>query len=230
MRVKMTEEERKARANFWQAAYRARNKERLAIRKAAYYAKNREKIVKQKAEHRAENKENESAYRAAYRVKNKENIAERKAAYYIKNKENILAQNAAYRDKNKEKVAVLQATYYTKNINHRIGCIIRNRIKKAIKRGNGQNALKSIDLLNCSISHARQHLESQFLPGMTWENHSPDGWHIDHIKPCSSFDLTDPEQQKICFHYTNLQPLWATDNLSKGKKVDWQPQRQSAQP
>ena len=43
-------------------------------------------------------------------------------------------------------------------------------------------------------------------------------WHVDHIKPCFSFDLTDPEQQKICFHYTNLQPLWALENIKKGKK------------
>ena len=54
---------------------------------------------------------------------------------------------------------------------------------------------------------------------MTWENHGRYGWHIDHIMPCSSFDLTDPEQQKKCFHYTNLQPLWAHENMSKGAKI-----------
>ena len=62
--------------------------------------------------------------------------------------------------------------------------------------------------------------ESLFQSGMTWENHGKYGWHIDHIRPCSSFDLTDPEQQKLCCHYTNLQPLWAKDNLSKGYKWD----------
>jgi hypothetical protein len=53
---------------------------------------------------------------------------------------------------------------------------------------------------------------------MTWENWALDGWHIDHIRPCCSFDLTDPEQQKKCFHYSNLQPLWAEENWSKGGK------------
>jgi hypothetical protein len=52
---------------------------------------------------------------------------------------------------------------------------------------------------------------------MTRENHGI--WHIDHITPCTAFDLTDPEQQKKCFHYTNLQPLWASDNIRKGNKI-----------
>ena len=50
---------------------------------------------------------------------------------------------------------------------------------------------------------------------MTWENHTTHGWHIDHVKPCAVFDLSKPEEQKKCFHYTNLQPLWAKENLSK---------------
>ena len=63
------------------------------------------------------------------------------------------------------------------------------------------------------------HLENQFVDGMNWNNYGKNGWHIDHIKPCASFDLTDPKQQKICFHYTNLQPLWAIDNLIKHSKL-----------
>ena len=62
------------------------------------------------------------------------------------------------------------------------------------------------------------HLERQFTQGMTKENHGKYGWHVDHIKPCSSFDLSDIEQQKLCFHYTNLQPLWAKDNIKKSNK------------
>lgn len=58
----------------------------------------------------------------------------------------------------------------------------------------------------------------QFEPGMTWENYGTE-WHVDHIVPCSYFDLTDPEQQRICFNYRNLQPLWAKDNLEKSNSV-----------
>ena len=72
-----------------------------------------------------------------------------------------------------------------------------------------------MQLVGCSISELKEYIERQWLPGMTWENYTTNGWHVDHIKPVNTFDLTDIEQQKLCFHYTNLRPLWATDNLSR---------------
>lgn len=73
----------------------------------------------------------------------------------------------------------------------------------------------TIRLTGCSIQDLKHYLELQFQPGMTWDNYGLHGWHIDHIKPCASFDLTDPEQQKECFYFTNLQPLWAKENRMK---------------
>ena len=75
------------------------------------------------------------------------------------------------------------------------------------------------ELLGCSIEEVRNHLERLFQPGMTWDNWGKYGWHIDHIIPVSYFDFSDPEQQYWAFHYTNLQPLWAVDNLRKGNKI-----------
>ena len=92
----------------------------------------------------------------------------------------------------------------------------RKRITKAL---NG--ILKSnntLDLIGCSTFELKDYIESKFTDGMSWDNYGRDGWHIDHIRPCASFDLSDTKQQEECFHYTNLQPLWAKDNLSKKNK------------
>ena len=81
--------------------------------------------------------------------------------------------------------------------------------------------LNSMALLGCSIEEAKQHIEHQFKPGMSWDNHGAgrDRWNIDHILPLDSFNLDDPEQRKSACHYTNLQPLWQSENLAKGNKV-----------
>lgn len=94
---------------------------------------------------------------------------------------------------------------------------LRSRIWHALKRGAATKSASTVALLGCSIQELRVHLENQFTAGMSWQNQGD--WHIDHKVPCVSFDLTDPEQQKVCFHFSNLQPLWAVDNLSKGSKI-----------
>jgi hypothetical protein len=97
---------------------------------------------------------------------------------------------------------------------YRIIHSIRNRIRIAIKKNVKHG--KSLELLGCSINFLKSFLSKKFKPNMTWNNWGK--WHIDHIKPCASFDLSNPEEQKKCFHYSNLQPLWAKENLSKGKQ------------
>jgi len=99
---------------------------------------------------------------------------------------------------------------------------LRSRVGLALKAQNADKNFKTIDLLGCSPAECRKYLEFLWTEGMSWGNHAVDGWHIDHIIPCKSFNLTDPEQQKLCFHYTNLQPLWAKDNLDKSYNLDWE--------
>jgi biotin operon repressor len=96
--------------------------------------------------------------------------------------------------------------------------ILRNRVKAAIKYGATKKYASTMELLGCSVQEVRKHIESLWQPGMSWDNHGLKGWHIDHIKPCASFDLTDPKQQKECFHWTNLQPLWWHENLKKSSR------------
>jgi hypothetical protein len=92
---------------------------------------------------------------------------------------------------------------------------LRSRIKSAIK--SGKKCASTVELLGCTLSFARQHIEAQFQDGMTWDNHGE--WHIDHKVPCASFNLFEASEQRKCFHYTNLQPLWAEENLSKSDKI-----------
>jgi hypothetical protein len=71
-------------------------------------------------------------------------------------------------------------------------------------------------LIGCSVDQFRRHISARFLPGMSWANYGQ--WHVDHVKPCASFNLADSVQQRACFHYANLQPLWAKDNIAKNDK------------
>ena len=96
--------------------------------------------------------------------------------------------------------------------------LLRKRVLKALK-GISKSA-HTLELLGCSIEDFKKHLESLWKEGMSWENQGYKGWHIDHIRPCISFNLTDPEQQKQCFHWSNMQPLWAKENMEKGDKWD----------
>ena len=104
------------------------------------------------------------------------------------------------------------------DVNYRLRRTLPTRIRTAIKNASGDKSTSSTKLLGCSIDQVRKHLETLFKDGMSWDNHGD--WHIDHIKPCVAFDLTDPEQQRECFHYTNLQPLWAEDNLQKAGRYE----------
>lgn len=95
----------------------------------------------------------------------------------------------------------------------RLRCNLRNRLKLAL-RSKGVKCLgRSMSLIGCDEMHLKNHLQRQFTKGMTWANMGK--WHVDHILPCASFDLSDPEQQAKCFHFSNLRPLWAAENRAK---------------
>lgn len=99
----------------------------------------------------------------------------------------------------------------------KVVCSMRTRISKLLKQKGADKYNNFYKYLGCSKDNFIQYFESKFKEGMTWENHGE--WHIDHIKPCASFNLLNEEEQQKCFHYTNLQPLWAAENLSKGSKI-----------
>jgi len=147
---------------------------------------------------------------------------QRKKRYYADK-----SYHQTYYQKNRDKIIKYQIDYnreykkeYRKRTHARIYRLQAKRMRRLLKSVGKNKSLKTIEYLGCSVDELMSHLEKQWKPRMSWDNYGFTGWHIDHIRPCNSFDLSDLEQQKICFHYTNLQPLWATENMKKGKKWD----------
>jgi hypothetical protein len=101
---------------------------------------------------------------------------------------------------------------------YRLKQCLKSRIHKMLKQFNVTKKNKTVELIGCSKEFFMEHLEKRFKNGMAWNNHGKI-WHIDHIYPLSRFDLTDPEQQKRAFHYSNCQPLYVTENIVKGDKI-----------
>jgi len=130
-----------------------------------------------------------------------------------------------YAKKNRNKINAYSRKYtpiyFKKNPTAKIANNLRIRLNKALK---DQLAGKQVSATNCgcSMDFLIKYLEQRFELGMTWDNYGLYGWHIDHIQPCASFDLTKKSEQKKCCHYTNLQPMWAKKNIRKGNKVYFQ--------
>jgi hypothetical protein len=188
-------------------------KERQKAYNKAWRESNKDKIKVQIKDWREVNKDKIRLQKKAYRDLNKDRIKERDKIYYDSNKDKITAYKKANRDKinnyfkNKKKT----------DIQFKLSCNLRARLNSAINRN--QKIGSAVRDLDCTIDEFKSYLESKFQSGMSWDNWTTDGWHIDHIKPLASFDLTDRNQLLEACHYTNLQPLWAKDNIIKSDKI-----------
>ena len=149
------------------------------------------------------------------RSKNKDSIRRAIGKWKSKNKKRILLYQRKWASDNREHLRDWVKRHYASDENYRISCVLRARIHSALK-GRAKWA-RTMELLGCSIESLKKYLGSKFRGGMSWDNYGE--WHIDHIRPCVAFDLSKLEEQRKCFHYTNLQPLWAQENLMKSAKV-----------
>ena len=176
---------------------------------------------------------------AAYTNLNKEHINNYKKNWYKANANRIKKIRQEYQKINSDKIKISRKKYYETNIDKilentkqykknrraqdflfKFTCDIRSTIGSAFKRNKTKKYRKSSKtetLLGCTIAELRDHLEKQFQEGMTWKNHGLHGWHVDHRIPLASAK-TQEEVEKLC-HYTNLQPLWAADNIKKSNKT-----------
>ena len=203
-----TIEEQRAIWRFWAAKYRSNplNRAILSRKKKEDYQKNKTYILERNRK---------------YRNKHRDEINNKQNDYYYANHEKMLASAKISRDKRKEKRTAAQYVYKKKRLKYdpifKMKETIRGRIYLALKKYKIIKSQTLIDLLGTNnMDLVWNHLKKQFKRGMTQKNHGK--WHIDHIRPISSFDLRDPLQQRQCFHYKNMQPLWAADNLKKGNK------------
>jgi hypothetical protein len=172
---------------------------------ATYYNQNRE-IVKQRWK---DYRDTHPDYNRQYYLSNSQ--------YFTTYRNKHAGRYKVWRKKNRRHLAFYRKELKIRDPNFKVACSLRSYISTLIRNAGGNKTLKSVELLGCSIEQFRQHLEQQFVDGMGWDNYGE--WHIDHIIPCSSFNLSILEEQKKCFHYTNTQPLWKIDNLRKGNRV-----------
>lgn len=185
--------------------YKANREKKLAIAKAFYLAN------KNKAKDRMK------AYSKAYYEANYEAHRDKMKVYYEANRDKRLAYSKNYFKNNRDKLNAYRNNRVKIDIQFKLSRTLRRRLWKAL-RGNFKNG-SAVKDLGCTINEFKTYLESKFQSGMTWNNWGSKGWHIDHIKPLASFDLTDRQQLLMACHYTNLQPLWAKDNLIKSDKI-----------
>jgi len=136
--------------------------------------------------------------------------------YNLKNKKRRNEYSRKYWKLHKKSLTLYKKLKKRNNILFRITCNLRTRINVSLRKN--LKSAHTFELIGCSIKFLKSYLESKFQKGMSWSNYGYRGWHIDHIKPCALFDLSKPEEQRKCFHYTNLQPLWAEDNWQKSRK------------
>jgi hypothetical protein len=172
--------------NMANKSYRESNPEKFKLMRQKHYQTNIEKMRERKRKDVKKYKQQKVAYDLVYRSQNKDKIA-----LYKKDWEKLHKDDPIFKIK--------------RNLRRRVHHALRDNYKSA----------HTFELIGCTAEEFKTYIENQFEPGMSWENYGPKTWHIDHIKPCYTFDLSDPDQQKLCFHYTNQRPLWSKDNLTR---------------
>lgn len=190
--------------------YYQENKQRLQASARQYYADNidQQRVVRKRW--REGNRDRIKANNEVYRKANQARIRD-----YQRQRE-LTPEGTAKRREQKRR-------YYQQRIQRdpqwKLQRALRMRFWLMIRKRQFVKSESSLELVGCDLETLVSHLERQFQPGMSWENYGVKGWHIDHIIPCAAFDLSDPEARRRCFHFTNLQPLWAKQNRSKGARI-----------
>lgn len=155
-------------------------------------------------------------------LKNKDKINEKKKEWYVNNKERHSATRDLYAKNNKERLLYARRKWERNrmdtDINYILQKTLRSRIRGALKSAGGRKAERTENLIGCTVEEFRVFIESQFTDGMSWDNWTTDGWHLDHRIPISWFNLENENCRKLAFSYKNMQPLWWQENFSKNNR------------
>lgn len=195
----------------------AEYKKKHSVYKKNQYLLRTEKFKKRLKLYLEKNKERIKGYQRAFYHKHK--YDSKYSEYRLKYEKTGKAKKARQRYKRSDKFK----ENYKKNMKDpkfKIAKNLRSRLRHSIKYHLiPKKKINTLDLLGCDLDSFKRFIERKFKKGMSWENWGPKSWHIDHIKPVAKFDLIKISDQKKCFHYSNLQPLWAKDNLKKSAKL-----------
>lgn len=195
--------------------YESRCNECVKSYNKEYYLKNKQKIIERSNSYYKENTEKVLLTVKKYREQNETKVKKWKVDYHIKNVEKIRQKTKNWRKNNKEKRNRSERERMKTDFLHKLAHYLRVRTNFYIKKAGFKKSSSSLELIGISSIQLKEHLEKQFIQGMSLSNYGE--WHIDHIIPLSSAK-TEDEIYKLC-HYTNLQPLWAEDNLKKSNKI-----------
>lgn len=166
--------------------YRLANVEKVKLARRKHYRQNRDKLLEQKSAYAKTHKLQKAEYDKTYRQVNVQKFKDAKRRFELRNRDNPIFK-------------------IKRNLRRRIHHVLKNNTKSK----------STLCLLGCTFEEFKLHIEKQWSDGMSWNNYGQYGWHIDHIIPCYKFDLSKPEEQAKCFHYSNQRPLWLKDNLSR---------------
>lgn len=207
----------------------AERRAKRAAQARVRYAANREKERARRKAIMDADPERVRSYWRKYAAANPDKIRDRVRRYDSENAD----KRKAYRDANKPLINARSAKWEAENrdrrkarhherkvdVNYRLRRALRARLKTALHKN--YKTSSAITLLGCTLDELKAHLERQFKTDMSWDNYGRGGWHIDHVRELVLFDLTDAAQAAAACHYTNLQPLWQAENISKGAHVRW---------
>ena len=182
------------------------NKKKIKINRHKYYLANKELELNRAKDYNRKNSKKIAKYQKEYFK-----------TYYKLNRQLLIDRVTKFRKDNPEHFKNYLKTKRILDVHFKLSGNLKSRINQAIQ--NNSKRGHTLELLGCSIEFLKKHIESQFKEGMNWDNWALNGWHIDHIYPCASFNFNKKSEQKICFHWSNLQPLWAKDNFEKSDKI-----------